>query len=464
MAALENLVLVVLDDTGIEQFRRFLSGGTSPGLDYPTTPNFDAFFAGDVSHPSVCFDRFYAQQLCTPTRASLQTGSHCEDHGLGTLASSDGGVPNTYWTLQENAVTIPRALAGLALAFGYFGKWHLDSTDGGGPRGPLRHGWHFFQGQDRNFATPEEGYYRHTMNVNGELTRSTWFLNAFHAQAAKDWITKKRRAGQRFVCQLAFYSNHVPNTGENTPPAAEYQTGTWGVPPIFDPAAAAKAHVESMDYHFGRFMQAVNLDTDLVIVLSDNGSTAAVLAQEQMTIDGAKFAYTSGHAKNTPYEPAIRVPCGFRGTDALHGASRVKSTLHHVVDIIPTLLELFGVAAPANYVRRGIPLASELVGGADAAHQYVWSSNFAPSAPNKGTTVGDRAVISDRYKLLRRQTTASSSVFEFYDLKPAGFYNPMELVNLTPGGSTATLTTPQRAALVAMQAWQDDLMESVVVP
>ncbi|MCX6926569.1 MAG: sulfatase-like hydrolase/transferase, partial [Verrucomicrobia bacterium] len=105
-----NIILCMTDDQGW--------GDVSyNGLTKIKTPNIDALAAAGIR-----FSRFYAQQTCSPTRASVMTGRHPNRMGV-------------FWPgmkLRKEEVIIAQLLKQTGYATGHFGKWHLNGAAGPG--------------------------------------------------------------------------------------------------------------------------------------------------------------------------------------------------------------------------------------------------------------------------------------------------------------------------------------------
>ena len=105
-----NIVLCMADDQGW--------GDVSyNGLTKIKTPNLDAMAAAGLR-----FNRYYAQQSCSPTRASVMTGRQQNRSGV-------------FWpgmALRKQETTLAHAMKTAGYATGHFGKWHLNGVAGAG--------------------------------------------------------------------------------------------------------------------------------------------------------------------------------------------------------------------------------------------------------------------------------------------------------------------------------------------
>jgi len=129
-----NVVLILVDDMGFSDIGCY--GGEV------RTPNLDRLARGGVR-----FSQFYNTARCSPSRASLLTGLHPHQTGIGILTNDDR--PRGYsGTLNPRCVTIAEALKAAGYATCLAGKWHLSSE----MREP-NDAWPTRRGFDRFFGT-----------------------------------------------------------------------------------------------------------------------------------------------------------------------------------------------------------------------------------------------------------------------------------------------------------------------
>lgn len=133
-----NIVIVLLDDMGFADFGCY--GGEIQ------TPNIDALAANGLS-----FRQFYNTARCSPTRASLLTGLHPHQTGMGTLANTETSPPNPAQCkegyrgyLNRRCVTLAEVLGPAGYHTYMAGKWHLGYHDQ--VRWPVQRGFERFYG------------------------------------------------------------------------------------------------------------------------------------------------------------------------------------------------------------------------------------------------------------------------------------------------------------------------------
>jgi arylsulfatase len=215
---------------------------------------------------------------------------------------------------------------------------------------------------------------------------------------------------------------------------------------------AYAAFLDHTDAQIGRllgFLHAIGrLDDTLLVLLSDNGAspeggaTGAVnqrkhlayepetLAETLAGIDriGTEHAfnhYPTGwaQASNTPLKwykkdthgGGIRAPFIVHWPGHLRERGRIRSQYHHVVDAVPTVLEILGIEAPTLY--RGVPQLP--IHGVSLAYTFD-----SPEAPTRKVTqhyemLGDRALWHRGWKAVARHdkgTDFDADRWELYHL------------------------------------------------
>ncbi len=106
-----NIIVILSDDVGYSDLGCY--GGEI------ATPNLDALAAGGVR-----FTQFYNTARCCPTRASLLTGLHPHQAGIGHMMD-DRGRDGYRGTLNRQCVTIAEALKPAGYRNYAVGKWHV---------------------------------------------------------------------------------------------------------------------------------------------------------------------------------------------------------------------------------------------------------------------------------------------------------------------------------------------------
>jgi hypothetical protein len=131
-----NILLIVSDDIGIDQWSLFGYGGNNPA----PTPNLDA-----IAKAGVKFHNMWSMPACSNGRAALFTGRYpFRTHVFTAIGSSD--LAN--YMVNPNEVTMPNLLKQKGYKSALFGKFHL-GTQGNNPYGTsmvTALGWDYYDG------------------------------------------------------------------------------------------------------------------------------------------------------------------------------------------------------------------------------------------------------------------------------------------------------------------------------
>lgn len=133
-----NIVILLSDDMGFSDLGCY--GGEI------ATPNLDALAAGGLR-----FTQFYNTARCCPTRASLLTGLHPHQAGVGHMME-DRGLEGYRGRLNRQCVTLAEALKPAGYRTYAVGKWHV--TPGQSAEAlEDRRNWPLQRGFDRYYGT-----------------------------------------------------------------------------------------------------------------------------------------------------------------------------------------------------------------------------------------------------------------------------------------------------------------------
>lgn len=193
-----NIVIVLADDLGYSDLGCF--GGEI------RTPNLDR-----IGSEGVRMTNFHNSPRCSPSRASLLTGLHPHQAGIGILTNDDR--PAGYGgSLNDRCVVIAETLAESGYATAVSGKWHLSSdTVNPNPAWPTRRGFDTFWGT----LTGCGSYYNPGTLTRGEESAQNeaedpeFFYTDRIADEAIDFLGSVDPA-QPFFLYLPFTTPHWP--------------------------------------------------------------------------------------------------------------------------------------------------------------------------------------------------------------------------------------------------------------
>jgi arylsulfatase A-like enzyme len=186
-----NVVLVLADDLGYSDLGCYGSE--------IRTPNLDALARGGVR-----MTRFTTTARCSPSRASLLTGLHPHQTGIGVLTGEDGagGYPGS---LNDRCATVAEILGAAGYTTYMAGKWHLASEPSAWP---TRRGFQHFFGT----LTGGGNYYAPAGLRRGEEEvppgQDFYYTDAI-TDAAVGFLRDHPR-DTPFLCYVAYTAPHFP--------------------------------------------------------------------------------------------------------------------------------------------------------------------------------------------------------------------------------------------------------------
>jgi arylsulfatase len=389
-----NVLVILTDDLGHSDLGCYGSEIETPVLDR-------------LASNGLRFSQFYNTAKCHSSRVSLLSGRWCRQAGDESL---------------KRAVTIPEILRPAGYFTAMTGKWHLteEPTDFGFDRffGHLSGACGYFKGDKtfrlngRPWEVPSEGFYTTTANVDfalGFLTEARaaekpWFLyiafNAPHApiqplkqdyekyrnRYGKGWdeIRKNRVAKQVKLGLLAEGTEPAPRP-DHIPAWSDLSDGIrdWESRRM----AGYAALIDRVDRELGRLVadleKAGELDNTLILFLSDNG--ACPYDRNNIRRDLPPHDPASKWTDSTGWAWARNAPFRFYKQNQFEGGIATPAIVHwpaglktqpgsidatpaHLVDVLPTLLELTGAGNPETFPGRdpsplaGVSLAPILAG------------------------------------------------------------------------------------------------------
>ncbi len=426
-AARPNIVIILADDLGIMDIAAYARHFRQTIGSYYETPHLDRLARSGLS-----FSQAYAQQLCSPSRASLLTGRFSGSLGVTTATprtptyySSGQTPPEGYHPLdavhhadriahsqpwingttltaiphggpldgKQGIPVLPRMLEGYFS--GFIGKWHL-----GG------HGAKGYQPADVGFSAPT--YYdaggspyfnwrrlwSRTEVPYPSMPQVKWEAGDPGAETGQDELTADLTVqAVRFLEQRAeepdkpflLYFSHFAVHGpwQARPERVDHFRGKamrgWNG----HHSAIYAAMVAQLDDSVGRLLEALEQlgldDSTLVIFTSDNGGVEHARDGEgHVVTENAPFTGGKGHL----YEGGIRVPFIVRWPGRI-AAGRWSGEPIHLIDILPTLAGVAGFSVPEGV--DGLDLQSLLFEGDRAEwpeREFYWHYPFNVGIPH----------------------------------------------------------------------------------
>ncbi|MFW6146737.1 MAG: arylsulfatase [Planctomycetota bacterium] len=308
-----NIVLILVDDMGFSDLGCYGSEIRTPNLDS---------LAADGQR----FTHFYNAARCCPTRASLLTGLHPHQAGMGGMVGNAGRqTERTAYQgfLNDRCVTLAEVLGGAGYATYMSGKWHVGEEH---PNWPMDRGFdrHFglisgamnyfdirkakapgarrrFSNENADYTPPPEGFYATDAFTDYAVERIEqhdatqrpfflylaytaphWPLHAlpediarYEGRYAEGWQPLREQRYRRLVA-----SGLIRPDWALSPPdehAADWESLDKPTRDLMaQKMAVYAAQVDRMDQGVGRVVDALRrkgvLEETVILFLSDNGA------------------------------------------------------------------------------------------------------------------------------------------------------------------------------------------------
>jgi arylsulfatase A-like enzyme len=328
-ASRPNFLIILSDDQGYDDL-------SCHGNTIAETPRLDRL-AGQAMQ----FTQFYVEPACAPTRASLLTGRSFIRTGVWSVHF--GG---DYVGLDETNFAQVLGKAGYATA--QFGKWHSGKIPGYLP-------------EDRGFQTVQiADLYIHKDNAfrigdAPAILYDVWpyreqkqpgYTTDRLADAAIDYLRKNK--DKPFCLYLPEIAVHSP---WEAPKELIQKYQKKGISARF---AALYGLTEQMDTSIGRVLDELDTlklsDNTVVLFFSDNGAVHKTIGTHAGSLSDAEIKLRNVSnlrgIKGTIFEGGTRSPLMVRWPGKITPGK--TSSIAHVYDLLPTLVDLAGAAMPAN--------------------------------------------------------------------------------------------------------------------
>lgn len=331
-----NVIIVMTDDQGYGD----LSCHGNPAL---KTPNLDRLHA-----QAIRFTDFHVAPMCTPTRGQLLTGMDAMANGATAVCQGRSMV-------RKDIPTMADIFAATGYRTGLFGKWHLGDSyphrpEDRGFHETIHHGaWGITSIADYWGNT----YWNDTYHHNGVYEKYTGYCADVWFDEAMKWMKARHEKGERFFAYLPTNTPHSPlRVDEKYSAPYKGQYNGKPMPALF------YGMIANIDENMGRleaFLSQTGLrENTILIFMTDNGCAN----RQAVAIHNAGMR----GRKTETWEGGHRVPCFIRWPAGDLGRPRDIDQLAHIQDILPTLIDLCGLNAPAGARFDGVSLAGVLKG------------------------------------------------------------------------------------------------------
>lgn len=372
-----NILIVLVDDLGVDKL-----GLYQVHPEVASTPVIDALAAHGVT-----FTHAYANPLCSPSRAVLQTGRRAWRTGVGSALHVHGN------SLDESEITLAEMVregSQGAYSTSFVGKWHLGSHRQDYVNNPNNQGWQHYSGTLSGIGNgvtldhQPQTYTDWEKTVNGVVARRNVYMTTDNAD---DAIARIEAMPEPWLMVVSFFAPHAPY---HLPPRSLLTSSEWsGSTPE---AWTFNRMIEAVDTELGRVIRALggaSMGTTVVLA-GDNGTPMDRLEPELPW------------GKGSPYEGGVRIPLIVAGPEVRVPGS-VSPALVELSDLFATVAELAGVELDEGLQLDAISFLEQLRDpGAPSARAYAYSERFSGD-DEVGYSEVALTVRDERYRLVRME-------------------------------------------------------------
>lgn len=363
-------------------------------------------------------DAYAACPVCSPTRASIQSGQYPARVGVIDFIPGHWRpfeeviVPkNRTQHLPTDIITLGDAMKQAGYKTAYFGKWHLGSGAGLHPSQ---------RGYDSAYEYAGGGFFNPKFSPRYAVENPEQPLADILTDMSVDFMEENRDTS--FFLFLAHYDVHVQLDADSALIQKYLEKEKVEGYPC---NAIYAAMVESIDISVGRVLDKLDelglAENTLVVFFSDNGGLVSrfdeiplIAKSKQHIYEGDPLLYVASSnaplraEKGTVYEGGIREPMIVRWPDRIE-PGQVSDALISSVDFYPTFAAIAGRRLPPAQTFDGKDISPELMGGEQEPgralfwHYPVYHHDEPKSAIRKG-----------KWKLVENLVDGS---LELYDLE-----------------------------------------------
>lgn len=410
-----NVIVFLVDDMGWMDCEPY-------GSRYYETPNMSRLAA-----ESMRFTQAYSVPLCSPTRATIQSGQYSARHGVTSAsghqpAAEEGAsrypervAPSSRFLypisknyLDPGLVTLAEVLKGAGYRTGHFGKWHLGIAP---EHRPDQHGY-----EASWFCVPDPGppsyFSPYGVKTEGSPAGKMKIGNItdgpdgeYITDRLTDEVLKFLEAhrDEPFFLNLCQYGLHGP-WGHKEAYTSEFAKKTDPRGEQRNPIMASM--IRSVDESLGRVLDKLEelelADDTLLLFTSDNGGNVHSNREDDHKIaqlkpenprsadirEWRRWAGGEGPTNNAPlregkgriYEGGQRVPLMVRWPGRI-APGTTSDAVVAAVDYYPTILDAVGADLPQGQVVDGVSLMPVLKGTGSLGREavFTWFPHLIPA-------------------------------------------------------------------------------------
>lgn len=379
-----NIVFILADDLGVFDL-------SNEGSTYYESPNIDR-----IANEGMKFTQGYATcQVCSPSRASILTGTYPPKNGITTWIGDKTGQewkessytarhinrftkvlpPEYLWDLRQSETTFPEVLQAAGYRTFFAGKWHLgDKMESR----PTNHGFDINKG-GWGVGSPRGGYFAPWTNPELESGPDGESLPIRLGQETAAFIEENK--DRPFLAYLSFYSVHGPiQTTEALWKKYRDKAEQMGLQetrfswdrnlPVrqVQDCPIYAGMIESMDDAVGIVLDKLDAlglaENTIICFTSDHGgvSSGDAYATSNLPLRGGK---------GRQWEGGLRVPFYLKAPGITKPGTESAVPVNGI-DWYPTLLSLVGADVPEKQGVDGVDFSGALGGDSINERPLYW--------------------------------------------------------------------------------------------
>ena len=354
-----NVIVIMVDDMGH-------AGVSCFGNPYFKTPEIDRLAAEGMR----LTDFHSSGNVCSPTRAGLLTGRYQQRAGIEAVIHPVGTHPEHRKGLQKSEVTFAEELKKAGYTTGIVGKWHLGYPQNSPDYHPQNHGFDEFVGYHSgniDFVSHIGDHMRHDWWHGREEKPEEGYATDLINKHAVDFIERHR--AKPFCLYIPHLAIHNPIQVRGDPvQRTETEWRRWQAGSPQETVEKFRGMTLPVDEGVGQIRAALEkhgiAKNTVILFFTDNGPTP------EAPSGNPKWRGNKGSV----YEGGNKVPfiAWWPGRIAAGSESDAPAI---TLDIMPTLLALAGVPAPAGRRLDGVDLSGLLLAGkAPPARPLFWAA------------------------------------------------------------------------------------------
>ena len=356
-----NLIVILADDMGY--------GDSSVYDGWIETPQMER-----MAKEGLTFTDFHSSGLvCSPTRAGLMTGRYQQRAGIPGVVNADPKLADYHRGLQLSEVTFAELLREVGYRTAIFGKWHL----GYDPKySPVHHGFERFRG----FVSGNIDYISHYDRMETpdwwdgtKRIKEPGYLTHLLTEHAVTYIREHK--DEPFCLYVPHGAVHSPIQAPDSPAGRGPDKARKAKRQTRSRDATSKLMMKALDENVGAILDAVEENgiakKTLVFFFSDNGPAAHMRSGPLRGRKGQ--VWEGGH----------RVPAIAWWPGRIKPGTKTGE-LCISLDLMPTMLDVAGVAQPTGRRLDGVSLKSLMLDGTSlGSRQLVWNGVAMRDGPWK---------------------------------------------------------------------------------